>query len=247
MLSPKDYSLTTDGFHVYTGDKNDIVVQENIRNRGTWDVELTMWLKNNIKPGWICLDIGANIGYTTYLMAKYAGPSGKVYGFEPISRLTSAFEYGRGLNIRPEYASIDMITKAISNTSGSMILKEHTKNVGGSTLEDHEPYYKDDVQNFITIETTTLRELNLGHIDFIKLDIEGHEEKAWEGFSKEALECPLIITEISSWCSNEFFDMLFDKYIVESLGGFRIKREALNPLTLKTHGMNVVLKLKGTE
>lgn len=247
MLSPKDYSLTTDGFHVYTGDKSDIVVQKNIRDNGAWDRELSDWMRKNIQPGWVCLDIGANVGYTTYLMAKYAGPSGKVYGFEPIPRLTSAFEYGRGLNAHLDYASVDMFTKAVSNTSGTMTLKEHTKNVGGSTLEDHDPYYKDDIQRFITIETTTLRELNLGHIDFMKLDIEGHEEKAWEGFSKEALECPLIITEISSWCSNEFFEMLFDKYVIESLDGFRIKKAFLNPNNFKIHGMNVVLKLKSAK
>ena len=40
--------------------------------------------KNVIKPGDICLDCGANLGYHTITMAKLAGSSGKVISFEPL-------------------------------------------------------------------------------------------------------------------------------------------------------------------
>jgi FkbM family methyltransferase len=41
------------------------------------------WIKNELKPGEIFYDIGANIGVYTILAAKTAGPGGKVFAFEP--------------------------------------------------------------------------------------------------------------------------------------------------------------------
>ena len=43
------------------------------------------WIKNEIKPGEIFYDIGANIGVYTILAAKTVGPGGKVFAFEPHS------------------------------------------------------------------------------------------------------------------------------------------------------------------
>ena len=36
-----------------------------------------------VKPGWTILDMGAGAGYSTELMARAAGPTGKVYGQNP--------------------------------------------------------------------------------------------------------------------------------------------------------------------
>src|SRR6516225_2436931 len=36
-----------------------------------------------VQPGWTILDMGAGAGYSTELMARATGPSGKVYGQNP--------------------------------------------------------------------------------------------------------------------------------------------------------------------
>lgn len=51
-----------------------------IKEPGTCD-----WIKNNVKPGDIFYDIGANIGIYTTLAAQCTGEGGKVYAFEPHS------------------------------------------------------------------------------------------------------------------------------------------------------------------
>ena len=48
-----------------------------------------------VQPGWTILDMGAGAGYSTELMARAAGPSGKVYGQNPpdmMDRARSAYE-----------------------------------------------------------------------------------------------------------------------------------------------------------
>ena len=42
------------------------------------------YLKKIIKPGFYCLDIGANLGYYSTFLSKLAGPSGKVLAVEPV-------------------------------------------------------------------------------------------------------------------------------------------------------------------
>ena len=48
-----------------------------------------------VRPGWTILDMGAGAGYSTELMARAAGPTGKVYGQNPpdmMDRARSAYE-----------------------------------------------------------------------------------------------------------------------------------------------------------
>ena len=42
------------------------------------------YLKKIIKPGDVCIDIGANLGYYSTLMSHLAGKNGKIYAVEPI-------------------------------------------------------------------------------------------------------------------------------------------------------------------
>ncbi|HKX08969.1 MAG TPA: methyltransferase domain-containing protein [Stellaceae bacterium] len=48
-----------------------------------------------VKPGWAILDMGAGAGYSTELMARATGPTGKVYGQNPpdmMDRAKTAYE-----------------------------------------------------------------------------------------------------------------------------------------------------------
>ncbi len=93
-------------FYVYTGDQTDKYVQATCREQGYWDKELTEWMIRNIQPGWVCLDIGANIFYFTEVMARRVGPSGRVLAFEPIERLCKSYTVATILN---DYSNVGQI------------------------------------------------------------------------------------------------------------------------------------------
>src|SRR3989304_2756674 len=42
------------------------------------------FLKKIIKPGFVCIDIGANVGYYSHFLSKLAGKNGELYAVEPI-------------------------------------------------------------------------------------------------------------------------------------------------------------------
>jgi FkbM family methyltransferase len=50
---------------------------------GIWEPHVTAVFRERLRPGDVCLDIGANVGYFTLLAARLVGPSGHVHAFEP--------------------------------------------------------------------------------------------------------------------------------------------------------------------
>jgi 2-polyprenyl-3-methyl-5-hydroxy-6-metoxy-1,4-benzoquinol methylase len=55
-------------------------IERNIILTGQWEPSETSLVMNIVKPGYICLDVGANVGYFSLLMAKLGG---LVHAYEP--------------------------------------------------------------------------------------------------------------------------------------------------------------------
>lgn len=216
------FSKALDSFYVYTGDVRDRYVQATCKNNGYWDMELTQWMISNIQPGWVCLDVGANIFYFTEVMARTAGESGRVLSFEPISRLCKSYEAARSLNDYSGVAPVDVFNIALSNKKDNLVLNIWEENIGGSGIvNDHQSGNHGQHGNFHTeeIDADRLHSIYDGKIDFIKMDVEGHERFVFEGFSEEAWKCPLLVVELGSGQPDEFLVELNDKYTMEFLNG----------------------------
>lgn len=118
-----------------------------------------------ITPDNIVLDIGAHVGTTVIPLAK---SSRKVHAFEPVSEnrkyLYKNLEQNGITNVQvhecalgAKNGTVTMITPDSANT-GAFEIKE-----GGA------------------VPLKTLDSLNLGQVDFIKIDVEGHEPEVFEG------------------------------------------------------------------
>lgn len=53
------------------------------KRENVWEVNTTALVKDKVKAGMVCLDIGASIGIFTLQFSRQVGPTGKVYSFEP--------------------------------------------------------------------------------------------------------------------------------------------------------------------
>lgn len=169
------------------------------------------------------LDIGANIGYYSLLVASQC-PQGKVFSFEPD---TTNFRYLKTSTIYNGFDSvIQAYNLAVSDRNGPIYLYEVncSANSGAKvTAKDREslaPYIKTENPQFQFVEAVQL-DLFLSdkRIDIVKLDIEGHEPFALLGM-KEILDQnkPVIITEFAPLSLNligkmspeEFLQFLID-------------------------------------
>lgn len=148
---------------------------------GLYELAVTETLHRLMPEGGTAIDVGANIGYLTGLLAQRAGASGLIYACEPCPPTYQQLQ-----------ANIRLIEHGLQNLapikSYPMGLSDH---VGEATLILNSPGQVDSFEEddgaphigqpsvgseTVTIQTTTLDEL-VGDraIDVMKIDVEGHE------------------------------------------------------------------------
>lgn len=64
-------------------DPSDISMTPHVLLSGRWECPVERLIVRLLRRGQCCLDIGANIGYHTLVMADCVGTKGEVHGFEP--------------------------------------------------------------------------------------------------------------------------------------------------------------------
>lgn len=141
-------------------------------------------LKYLIKPGMIVLDIGANIGFYSIIFAKLVGNSGKVFSFEPYPFIADYLYDNIELN---NFTNIFVFKKAISDRNGLADFyifpsgQDVYNSLGAKTRIVENIYATKQIK----VETITIDKFcevnNLKKIDFIKIDVEGNEEKVLLG------------------------------------------------------------------
>lgn len=132
-------------------------------------------LRQELKEGMTAIDIGANIGYATLIMAELVGPSGKVYAFDPNPDSFRVLVKNIQTNGYTDF--VFPYQMGISNTNGvSKFYVSDKWNLSGMSVTKHS-------KHAIEIPVTTLDDFmkDKGYPDFIKMDIEGHEVEALEG------------------------------------------------------------------
>lgn len=158
-------------------DLKDSGISKTLYLYGTREKDQVYIASSMIKKGMKVLDIGANIGYYCLLEADIVGDSGKVYAFEPH---WGNFELLKE-NIRLNDFSkrVELHQKGISNRNGrqkfyiSHKSNLHTLNPDrfDSGGENSRFDYSREI-DFIDIKDFLIEK---NDIDFIRMDIEGHE------------------------------------------------------------------------
>jgi len=123
------------------------------------------------KLGDIVFDIGAYVGDTSLWFSKAVGPQGKVYAFEPepgnFEKLKANLERNNVTNVIP-------LQLALSENEGEM----QVASAGGSSIMTQ-------ARTGTSVKVTTIDKFvganKLPRVDFIKMDVEGHELKVLAG------------------------------------------------------------------
>lgn len=132
------------------------------------------FFRHYLKPGDICVDVGANVGFFTLLSSALVGPSGKVYAFEPNPQVYKYLEANLALNQAKNVISYNI---AIGDKDIDARLSVPRKK------DDHGYITSDNRGLEIPISMKKLDSMDIenGSISLIKLDIEGYEKFALEG------------------------------------------------------------------
>lgn len=170
-----------------------------------------------ILAGQTVLDIGANFGVFTKLFSQLVGPQGTVIAFEPVPQTFRTLAAGIE---RFHLRNVNAINKAVSDHAGTalMTVPQYAQSKGENLYESRIISVADS-QGAFSVETMTIDSLKLSHVDFVKIDVEGHELEVLHG-SRETFErChPTLMVEVTSSRTVEFLcdEMNYEQPVVIS-------------------------------
>jgi len=210
-------------------DSQDTSIAPHFIMNGYWESWITQAL-SRLKPGINCVDIGANHGYYSLVLADLCG--GDVFAFEPQSHLADMLR--RSANVCGFGSKIHVKQAAVGAEKGQVVLvvpDGEPNNRGGVWCEVGSglPPWTDSL-----VDAVTLDEAVPGEVGFIKMDAEGFEPHIWAGMQRHLQSKPTILMEFTS-CRYEdasgFLDEIEKCYTLREVdnGGNIVpaKREAL--------------------
>ncbi len=155
-------------------------IGQNIWLYGLFDLPECEVLFRILGPGDIAVDVGANIGQMTNLMAYRVGAQGKVFAFEPQPDIFEELRFNMNLLAHQAQRAANIVL--------------HDYAVGDSNGESHLEWNQDFQSNRglarlgntskagIAVQTVTLDKMFAGQrITLLKIDVEGLEDKVLQG------------------------------------------------------------------
>ena len=174
------------------------------------ELQTKRWMSEQIKEDWVCIDVGANIGYHSILMSRLA-TNGRIFAFEPT--ITSRMLH-KNLAFN-NVSNVEVLEQAVGAVSGNK--NDELYRIWGRKPEKA-------TYEFITIDDF-VKSRGLTRVDFIKVDVDGFDIEVLEG-AKETLSRlkPVVLVELNhalstrNRSSSEAFELFlgakYDKCLV---------------------------------
>jgi FkbM family methyltransferase len=161
-------------FYVDTRDQG---FGSNILLDGFWEMWLTIAVCRRLKPGMIAIDIGANFGYYSLLMADLVGPEGRLVAVEPNPHVVPKLRASVALN---GFSGRTRIVEAAAGAAaeGSVNLYATLSKPKNATIVRNDFMPDPHIATISTVPlwTADAVEREYGRVDFLKIDAEGAEE-----------------------------------------------------------------------
>lgn len=167
----------------------DQYVGRSFKEYGEFSEEEIIIFRQFVGPGFVVLDVGANIGAHTIPLAQLTGPEGLVVAFEPqrilhqilcanlaLNNITNTLAYATALGDQPSTCMLPILDYTSSSNFGGISVSM----AGGGDI----------------VVMETLDGFQLQRVDFIKLDVEGYERNVLMGGAETIKRCrPVLYVE----------------------------------------------------
>ena len=172
----------------------------------------------------VIFDVGANIGnYTALLMTVF--PNAQIHSFEPAKETFSNLQKNIAPNLARYSGKVQLNNFGLSDSPTKATLHYDQLNSGIASLYNRQlDYFGIDYSKSETVELSTLdnycAENNIDRIDFLKMDVEGHELSVLKGSAKMLAESRIDNIQIEFGGCNldsrtyvrDFWNLLHDKF-----------------------------------
>src|SRR3954454_16518463 len=191
---------TDSGIQVFV-DANEPEFGRAISRSRTWEPHIIKRIVENLRPGETFVDVGANVGIMSFHAAQAVGECGKVISFEPDTANKTRFLQGLLAN---GFENVLLYPFALSDQRAVLAL------AGSSNTYLVEPRNSDRLTQCVLGDDILESE---ERIDFIKIDIEGHEPAALRGLALTLRKHkPLVLCEFNPRCLQDHAGISADRF-----------------------------------
>ena len=179
-----------------------------------YNIEELDFLRAHTPAGGVFVDVGANVGTYAMVLARQVGAAGKVIAIEPHPVTHARLAFNRTAS---GFAQVTLVAAAAGPSDGELMIETDGDNLGASHIVSGQASSKAIRVPSLRLQRI-LEDAGVDHVDALKIDVEGFEDRVLTGFFKEAPPSlwprAVVIEHLSrnEWLEDCIADMLARGY-----------------------------------
>jgi FkbM family methyltransferase len=147
-----------------------------------YNIEELQFLRTHARDGGVFVDVGANVGTYALALAHNVGAAGRVIAIEPhpVTHARLAFNHAAS-----RFTQVKLVQAAAGAADGELLIETDGDNLGASHI-----VASDSSGKAIKVPSLRLQrildEAGVTHVDALKIDVEGFEDRVLTGFFRDA-------------------------------------------------------------
>ncbi len=188
------YRIAMPGFVMHLHGDN--YLENEIIQAGQWESSITEFIRHTLQRGMTAIDVGANIGYFSLLMASLVGTEGEVHAFEPYPGYAERMRLNLAANI---FSNIYLNELALSSQQEERELFKGLAYTRMCRSLNRDPLFGMEHGRLVVpcISLDDYAAAKLKRLDLIKIDVDGFEMGVLQG-AQASIEKyhPIIVVEL---------------------------------------------------